>query len=133
MSGCSIRSTTTRFELRSRIRQAVLRLFQALAASLYLLAPAGTAAETKNVLVLYSNSRLLPAIIAIERGLQEAIKQSTHHVELGGLPITRADPTVHNGMATPPEFRASLLQTDAMARPTNPEAQTPQLFNWRLR
>jgi hypothetical protein len=51
-------------------------------ASWLLVAPAAKAADAKNALVLYSNSRLLPANIAIERGMQEAIRQSAQPVEL---------------------------------------------------
>jgi hypothetical protein len=35
------------------------------------------AAETKNVLVLFSNSRLLPANVEGERGLRETFAKST--------------------------------------------------------
>ena len=49
---------------------------QVLAAFLYLLASTGMAAETENVLVLFSNNRLLPANIEVDRGLREGIAKS---------------------------------------------------------
>src|SRR5580765_5501911 len=48
-----------------------------------LFAPAAMAAETKTVLVLFANNRLLPANVEIDRGLRETLTNSTHgNVEL---------------------------------------------------
>ncbi|MDM0110142.1 hypothetical protein QTH97_34965, partial [Variovorax sp. J22R24] len=41
-----------------------------------LLAPAGMAADARNVLVLYSNGRLVPANVDVERGLRGAIRDT---------------------------------------------------------
>lgn len=46
-------------------------------------APAAVAVETRNVLVLFSNARLLPANVEVERGLRETFAKSTdRRVEL---------------------------------------------------
>ena len=50
-----------------------------LAAGCLLLAAAATAGETRHVLVLYSNNRLLPANLELDRGLREML---AHSVEL---------------------------------------------------
>ncbi|MGZ9076626.1 MAG: hypothetical protein ACXW13_12720, partial [Burkholderiaceae bacterium] len=59
-------STTT-------IRIATSALLAVTAAAWLLLAPAAIAAETRNVLVLYSNNRVLPANIAADGGLRAAL------------------------------------------------------------
>lgn len=50
-----------------------------LAALCLLLAQFAVAADTRNVLVLYSNNRLVPGNVAIDRGLRAAIKSSADH------------------------------------------------------
>ena len=47
-----------------------------LAACCFLVAPSATAAQTRNVLLLFSYHRLLPANIEIERELRETIANS---------------------------------------------------------
>ena len=47
-----------------------------LAATWFLLAQAAMASEPRNVLVLYSNNRLVPGNVAVDRGLRGAIKSS---------------------------------------------------------
>ena len=47
-----------------------------LAATWFLLAQAAMASEPRNVLVLYSNNRLVPGNVAVDRGLRAAIKSS---------------------------------------------------------
>lgn len=61
---------------RLSVAVAASRLGPILAVSWLLLAPAGVAGETRNVLVIYSNTRLLPANVAADRGLREAITSS---------------------------------------------------------
>ena len=58
------------------IGSAVLRRLLLWITCWVLLAPAGQAGETKNVLVIFSNNRLLPANVTIERGVREALAAS---------------------------------------------------------
>ena len=53
------------------------RLVHLLAACWLLLATTATAGETRHVLALYANHRLLPANIEVDRGLHETISSST--------------------------------------------------------
>ena len=56
------------------IRPAASRLFLILVAlACLLLARPGRAAEHQNVLVLYSNNRLVPGNVAVDRGLRESV------------------------------------------------------------
>ena len=66
--------------LRSDRRFALLRPASCfiLAAGVTLCPPALAASETKNVLVLYSNGRLLPANVEADRGIRETIRSSEH-------------------------------------------------------
>lgn len=57
-------------------RTAAASLVLLVAASWLLLANAVVAAETKNVLVLYSNNRLVPGNVAVDRGLRDALTKS---------------------------------------------------------
>jgi len=60
-----------------------MHLALTLLAWLVLLAPAAMAAQPRNVLVLYSNNRLLPANVEVDRGLREALATSAERpVEL---------------------------------------------------
>ncbi|MDM0075609.1 sensor histidine kinase [Variovorax sp. J2P1-59] len=60
------------------MRLALLLIAFCLAAS-----PPATAAETRNVLVLFSNNRLLPANVEVDRGLREGIANTAQrHVDL---------------------------------------------------
>ena len=56
---------------------AAARLVRLLAACGLLLALAAPAGETRHVLVLYSNHRLLPANLEFEAGLRETLANST--------------------------------------------------------
>ena len=55
------------------IPSAALRIFLLLVASCFLLPPIATAGETRNVLVLFASTRLLPANIESDRGLRAAL------------------------------------------------------------
>ena len=71
--GNAIASCTRRLA-RTAMQLAVASVIVALFAGVCL--PATAAGETKNVLVLYSNGRLLPANIEVDHGLREAIQNS---------------------------------------------------------
>jgi len=64
----------TRRLARTAVQFAVASVIVALFAGVCL--PVTAAGETRNVLVLYSNGRLLPANIEVDHGLREAIRAS---------------------------------------------------------
>ncbi len=68
-------------------RAALLALLPAL-----LLAQSASAAENRNVLVLYSNNRLVPGNVAVDRGLRAEISSpiGERHENAGGQALASA-------------------------------------------